>query len=561
MRYSAIVLASLLVTFWCTSVSAGNPPADQYLPFPLVDHPVYDYLSRLETSRDIPLFSETRPFLGLIHHPRQLPEQRLMSREARRYAAEGAANMVMIGQPVPESTESSWQWLKRQLPLGLASAHWLYADGFHLASWQYDSTFSASLQPVYGLEAIRLDTAGKTIKRFTSGLRVEGGYAQKLHFMVDFRDHTEFGNGPYYSRSQLYQDRWGAVDLSGGNSTTYDISESFLQYYGHDLSIAAGRGRFQWGPGQYGSLFLNSQMPPFDYIRFDAAIEAKHNDAAIYYTFLHGWLQSNIPAETLYVNPDGRPRTLDAQKYFSAQRLELRPGANFLFGFSQGVIYGDRGVQLGYLTPVNFLYAVQHSMDDKDNFVLTFDGTWRLVRGLKVYGEALFDDITVSALTTSRGTNKSAYTVGMQAIMPKPFWEHFDLRTEYTKIRPFVYSHVFATNTYTNWTSPIGYTLQPNSEFLHAEIRGTFYPVQVSLFATHQNHGSIGGDIYTPLYAVPGRDLYGFLEGSLVRSLHFGGRCSWQMLPNLALIASLTEIRATGAANRLEAGGGFSWNL
>ena len=49
-------------------------------------------------------------------------------------------------------------------------------------------------------------------------------------------------------------------------------SESFLQYYGRDLSISAGRGRFQWGPGRFGSLFLNAHTPPFDYVRFDAAI-------------------------------------------------------------------------------------------------------------------------------------------------------------------------------------------------------------------------------------------------------------------------------------------------
>lgn len=553
---AGVLLLSLCGCLW------GASPSVQYLQFPLVDHPVYDYLSRMETSQDIPLYSATRPFLGFIHHPRALQSESQGSRELRRYRAEGVANMFVIGQIRDESPESPWTRLKRRLPFGLSSASWLYESGFHMASWRYDTTLSVAIQPVYGLDVIRMDSAGKTIKRFTGGLRVEGGYAQKLHFMVDFRDITESGNGPYTSRSALYEDRWGLVELgdSMSTSTSYNISESFLQYYGRDLSLAAGRGRFRWGPGQFGSLFLNSQMPPFDYVRFDGAIEATHSDAAIYYTFLHGWLESNVVAESLYVNPGGRPRTLDAQKYLSAQRLEIRPWKDFLFGFSQGVIYGDRGVQLGYLTPLNFLYSVQHSMDDKDNFVLGFDGTWRPVRGIKLYSELFFDDITVSALTTSKGTNKAAYTVGTQLIVPRPLWDHFDARVEYTKIRPFVYTHIFTSNVYTHWTSPIGYTLQPNSEFLTGELRANFYPIQIAAHLVHQNHGSVGGRIDTPLYNALPDQMFGFLTGRIERTTRVGLQTTWETLPGLSLFATVSEVRTTFHPNRTEVTAGFGWN-
>ena len=560
LRFPARVAVALLTLLLAALPLLAASPPSQYLQFPLVDHPVYGYLSRWETAEDIPLFSATRPYLGLIYHPRVRQDESFLPREAGRYAAEGIANMFVIGQLRDGSRESSWLDLKDRLPFGLRRASWLYESGFHLASWEYDTTFAAALQPVYGLEAIRLDSAGKTIKRSAAGLRVEGGYAQRLHFMVDFRDHAESGNGPYTSRSQLYEDRWAAVETPGSNSVSYDISESFLQYYGRDLSLAAGRGRFQWGPGQFGSLFLNSEMPPFDYVRFDAAIEAKHSDAALYYTFLHGWLESDIVAESLYVNPGGRPRTLDAAKYLSMQRLELRPWRNFLFGFSQGVVYGDRGVQLGYLTPLTFLYSAQHSMNDKDNFVLGFDGAWRPVRGVKLYSELFFDDITVSALTTSEGTNKAAYTLGTQLIVPRPFWEHFDARLEYTKIRPYVYTHIFAANVYTHWTSPIGYTLEPNSEFLTGEVRATFYPVQIAARVMHQNHGSAGGDIYGPLYSATEHEIIGFLTGTLVRTTRAGIQASLDVLPGLSLYGSATQVKTSAQPDRLEVAAGFSWN-
>jgi hypothetical protein len=545
------------VTFLAARAGAQTSPA-LFLQFPLVDHPVYSYLERMQTTGNMPLLSAARPYLAHLRHPVRLRDD--LTREDRRYLAESAAAMRLVGYDNRSEYESGWTRLRRSVGLTDGRWAWLFGDGFHFASWRYDTTFSVGVQPVYGLEMVETDDERGTISRFTGGARIEGGYARRFHFLVDFRDHTESGNGPYDSRSRLLEDRWASVNLQGGSSTSYDISESFLQYYGRDLSLTAGRGRFRWGPARHGSLFLNSQMPPFDYLRFDAALENDHAQG-VFYTFLHGWLESRLVAETPYVNPDGRPRTLNAQKYLSAQRLEVRPRANLLFGFSQGVIYGDREVQLGYLTPLNFLYSVQHSNDDKDNLVLGFDANWRLMEGARVYGEAFFDDIAVSALTTSSGSNKSAYTVGVHLAGVRGFLSRFDGGIEYTKIRPFVYSHVFGVNTYTHWTSPLGYTLEPNSEFITAELRGTFYPLQVTLRASRQSHGSVGGDIHEPLSDAVKDNLYPFLAGNLVRDTRIGGAVEWEALPSLRLRVTGNHRARTGSVNRLEWRGGFAWNL
>jgi hypothetical protein len=178
---------------------------------------------------------------------------------------------------------------------------------------------------------------------------------------------------------------------------------------------------------------------------------------------------------------------------------------------------------------------------------------------VRLYGEAFFDDISVSALTTSSGSNKSAYTAGVHLAGVGGIARHFDGGIEYTKIRPFVYSHVFAVNAYSHWTSPLGYTLEPNSEFLTAELRGTFYPVQVTLRASRQNHGSAGGSIYEPPNG--GDDLYRFLGGDLVRTTRIGGAAEWEALPNLRLRVEGNHFERTGSAHRLEWRGGFAWNL
>ncbi|MBU1920103.1 capsule assembly Wzi family protein, partial [bacterium] len=525
------------------------------------------------TCSDIGMLSTTLPFISTRHWVE--PDCENEGREYKRFESEGyLRNRLFNDIRCGEVSGLGWCRIHNFLqPIPMLDR--LYSDSFHFGTLYIGRQFVATFQPVYGIERIDTDDERDPITRITTGFRVEGAYKTRkddhFYYMVDFRDHAESGNGPYDSRERLYEDRWAAVDTKGKSETSYDISESLIQYYGKDLAITAGRGRHQWGPAQYGGLFLNGYAPPFDYVRFDGIFERRDNPWALYYTFLHGFLESTTPAETLYTLPDGRARTINSQKYISAQRVEIRPAANVIFGFSQGVIYGDRGLQLSYLTPLNWLYSVQHSNDDKDNLLLAADFKWRPIAGLKLYGELLMDDVVVGDLFKSTGNNKSAYTVGMHGIVPRPFWEKFDGRVEYTKIRPFVYTHFFETNTYSHWTSPLGYTREPNSEFITTEVRGTFYPVQVTLHYSRQNHGAnyythdgsfvnVGGDINIPGFEGNDQE-YPFLAGEFERTTRKGVRVTWEVLPGLILYASGTQIEESRSKNRFETQAGFGWNL
>ncbi|MDD5089253.1 MAG: hypothetical protein PHI18_10730, partial [bacterium] len=247
---------------FCAGIIPTRAEESLSLPYARTEHGIYQYLDRLETAGDVPLVSRTRPYLSLIRHDLPVRESATLAREFRRYAGESAAGMYGIGRSSIPARESDWRTLRRWLGLRDESAPWFYGSGFHFAHWSYDSTLAVTVQPVYGYEIFDTDDERGAIARFTGGIRVEGGFAGRLRFLMDFRDHTESGNGPYNSRDQLYGDRWAAVELKGNSSTSYDISESFLQYYGRNLSVTAGRGRHRWGPAQFGSLFLNSQAPP-----------------------------------------------------------------------------------------------------------------------------------------------------------------------------------------------------------------------------------------------------------------------------------------------------------
>jgi hypothetical protein len=563
------LLGAVVMIFSVTAVSTAdtnhstNPTL--HFDYPLLGHRFYDFLDRIEVSGEAPLQSRIRPYLQF--HSDSLHATPRVDREMRRFASEGHARHFIAEGRIESPDESGWnRFFERTGIRKLKAFNWLYATNHHFAALRLEDQFALTYQPIYGLEGIWTDPEARGIRRSTAGFRFEGGFNRAVHFMVDFRDHGESGRSPYHSRGQLYEDRWALVDIEqGARSVSYDISESFVQWYGRNLSVALGRGRHQWGPGRFGQLFLSAEGPPFDYARLNTVLRGTRG-LALCYTFLQGVLKPvDAPGDTLYFLANGRPRVIDARKFFSAQRFELRARSNLLLGFSQGVIYGDRGVELAYFAPLSFLYSVQHAQGDKDNLLLSFDATWRPFCGLVTYGELLVDDMALAEFFSNAARNRSAFTLGLHTI-PLPAWRFLDAQAEYTRVRPFVYSHVLPVNRYMHWESPLGYTLEPNSEFITCQLRATFYPAQFGFRWQRQNHGAnppgknVGGDITTPLLDSPPGS-YPFLAGELEQTDRYSITALLEVLENFLIEGRITRIDEPIGDTHTESAISLSWNF
>ena len=182
------------------------------------------------------------------------------------------------------------------------------------------------------------------------------------------------------------------------------------------------------------------------------------------------------------------------------------------------------------------------------------------------YGELLWDDMAVAEFGSDDVRNKSAFTLGIHAA-PRGTWRFLDARAEYTQVRPFVYSHVFATNVYTHWTSPLGLTLEPNSEFMTTELRATFYPVQFGFRWQRQNHGAdsdireienVGGNIYHP---IGWYDSYPLLFGDFQRTDRYSLWGVVELLENFLVQGRITRIAETSVEERVETALALSWNF
>jgi len=124
------------------------------------------------------------------------------------------------------------------------------------------------------------------------------------------------------------------------------------------------------------------------------------------------------------------------------------------------VVYANRDFELGYLNPLNFLFAEEQVQGDLDNKLMAIDFKWRVLPGLTSYGTWFFDELDFWKLFSGWWGNKFIFQLGatyyLKANLPS-------LNIEYTAARPWTYSHERPINSYTSGNRILGLRDGPNT--------------------------------------------------------------------------------------------------
>jgi hypothetical protein len=157
-------------------------------------------------------------------------------------------------------------------------------------------------------------------------------------------------------------------------------------------------------------------------------------------------------------------------KFWAFNRLKLSLQNLFEIGIGESVVYSERGIDISYLTPVGFYKFIERSIQDRDNANLYFDIQTNFIDNLELQATFLLDENILSNLQDLDSyKNKTAYQLGL-------FWyEAFTMNdlsfiVEYTKIRPYVYSHYNPKNAYTGWGVNLGHPIGPNADELFSRL-------------------------------------------------------------------------------------------
>lgn len=326
-----------------------------------------------------------------------------------------------------------------------------------------------------------LDGIGSFTQRISSGdsmgshksLMGELGFRIKANFNGIVAAYLRASNNAQVSGSEADFDfvrrTNPKIDATGtvsyGGRTYYNNYEGYLRYQAKTNWVAVSIGRYPivQGVGFIDNLFLSRNGIPFDFVKLDLSSKV------FKYTFSYGSIRGDSLGKKL------------ESKNISTHRLDISFSKGFKLGLFESVIIPNSPFSFTFLNPISFLASAEFNKpsqgynEDINNTMLGIDALVKPVNNLSFQGSLLIDDLEFSTLfkPESKNINKFAYQLG-------GFWSdaftipNLELKLEYTKIDPFVYSHATNKSTYANWGYSLGHALPPNSDEIALQLN---YPV------------------------------------------------------------------------------------
>ena len=279
-------------------------------------------------------------------------------------------------------------------------------------------------------------------------------------------------------------------------STFFDETAGYLTADFNLIKFKIGRDRLKIGYGYLGAL-IDDNSPPFDYIGMNI------NYGILSFSYFHakiaGYPGNQPDSVTQGVN-------LVGEKYIGYHRIGFSPSKYTEFGVGEFIIYANRPIEFAYVNPFNFYKSAEHAGQDRDNSMLFFDISNRSIAGLKLYGYLLLDDIDFGKLFTGWYGNQTIWNFGL---ISSNLYKYLplDIKAEYQRIEPYVFTHRLQYNNFTNLGYPLGTFTIPNSELFFTELTYRFnYRCSASLGFIYGIHGAnpvnpdgsifnVGGDI------------------------------------------------------------------
>lgn len=239
------------------------------------------------------------------------------------------------------------------------------------------------------------------------------------------------------------------------NIGNYGFNYGYIKFYTSpmkkmDLSVQLGREDITFGYGYGSKLVLSGENPTLDFIKFN------FDYGVIHFTSIHASTVGNFSYDI----------SQRYTKYLALNRLKLSFKNLFDFGIGETMIYSGRGIELGYLSPLAFYKFIEMELQDRDNGTLWMDFQTNFLKKLQFQATFYLDENILSNLQElDRYTNKTAYQ--LNAFWYEPFSiNDLSLIMEYTRIRPYVYTHRDPKNTYTAFGINLGHRIGPNADEL-----------------------------------------------------------------------------------------------
>ena len=460
-------------------------------------HPVYTFLKEMKVKRIVPYINEDLPNLSRFEVRKHLEtienkrselsptERKLFNRyKAEFYESLDPDTTTYFFHPDKSFSTSLSEVFSNKVK-------YLYAYREKNANVYIDL-----LGHIYYGQTFKPEVNNTTL--FDGGIRIRGTVFNHLGYNFAFLKGGASGSREVAELIEprlLTSFKW-IEDIE--NINNYDFTAGYIKYHTEpvddmNLSIQVGREHKTVGYGYSSKLVLSGDNPPLDFIQFN------FDYGIVNFTSIHGSTVGEFN-----MNKDAR-----FTKYWVFNRLKLKFENLFDVGIGESIVYSGRGLELAYLTPVGFYKFIEHSIQDRDNANLYFDFQSGFIENLEFQATFLLDENILSNLQDfEKYTNKTAYQLGVFWYQPFSI-NDLSLVLEYTRIRPFVYTHFDSMNVYTAFGKNLGHRIGPNADELFSRLSYNFNDwIRLNIVYAHIRRGeniyddegnlikNVGGDIY-----------------------------------------------------------------
>jgi hypothetical protein len=260
-----------------------------------------------------------------------------------------------------------------------------------------------------------------------------------------------------------------------------------------------------------------------------------------------GWIRFQHVAGQLRpatLQPDDPPLE---EKYLAAHRLVIQPHRRLVLSVSEAVIYGNRGLDLTYLNPVNVFFVSQANIGDRDNALASVDGKL-LLPGIEIYGELLLDDLNLRRGLRHFG-NKLGVLAGFLWMQPLGMRD-WDVDGEWSWASQFTYSHQIPINRYEHYGLSLGSRAGTDADLWSAGLRRRLSRGwSVRFFYELERHGE--GDLAIDQEQRQG-DEQEYLSGTVESRHQPGLQLRFRGLRTLELDLDVRYVRVTQPGNEAD---------
>ncbi len=303
------------------------------------------------------------------------------------------------------------------------------------------------------------------------------------------------------------------------NITNYDFTEGYLQYNTSptedmDLTFQIGREKMTLGYGYNSKLVMSGDHPVMDFLKFNIDF------GFVDFTSIH----ASTVGEFSEIHEERYT------KYFAMNRFKFEFEDLADFGVGEVIVYSGRGMDLAYVNPLLFYKFAEMSLQDRDNGLAFLDFKTNFLKNIEFHGTFFLDENLIGHLQNlSRYSNKTAYQLGGM------WYEAFGINdlslfAEYTKIRPYVYTHKSLTDNYTSYGQLVGHRIGPNSdelfvkaayninEWIRPSLSYSYIRAGENIYENGELEKNVGGDPFVPFRQYIDSETAVFLDGNRVNS-------------------------------------------